>query len=119
MAKYIPDANLDNQLDDLEGTSIHVCSGQPADWSEIAGLMLAEQAISGSYVKANGDTSGRKTTCPAQSAVSITSSGTATHLAISNGSSELYCVTTVTSQALTSGGTVDIPAWDAEIGDPT
>ena len=119
MAKDIPDTILDLQLDQLEGTWTHVCSAQPADYAGIAAVTLAQQAIVGVYVKADGDVSGRKTTCPAQTAVPITADGTATHLAISDGASVLHCVTTTTSQVLTNGGTVDIPAWDAEIGDPT
>jgi len=33
--------------------------------------------------------------------------------------SVLYYVTTCTSQALTSGNTVNFPAWDIEIADPS
>jgi hypothetical protein len=118
--KLIPDATLDLQLDQLEGTNIHVCKEpQPTQWSEIAAVELASQAISGSYVKANGDVSGRKTTCPQQTDVLISADGDATSIVISNGSSTLICSTTCTTQTLTNGGTVTIPAWDAEIGDPT
>jgi hypothetical protein len=121
--KLIPDATLDLQLDQLEGTNIHVCEEpQPTTWAAIAAVELASQAIVGTYTKANGDTSGRKTTCPAQSGantLSITKSGDATSIVISDGSANLICSTTCTQQTLTSGGTVDVPAWDAEIGDPT
>jgi hypothetical protein len=117
--KLIPDAILDLQLDQLEGTNIHVCKEpQPTQFSEIAAVELASQAISGSYTKANGDVSGRKTTCPQQSDVLISADGDATSIVISK-SSVLLCSTTCTTQTLTSGGTVTIPAWDAEIGDPT
>ena len=120
MAKFVPDARLDLMLDQTEGTKIHVCSAQPTTYAEAeTTYSLAETTISGSYTAANGDTSGRKNTCPAQSGVSIASSGTATHVAVTNGTDTLYAVTTCTSQALTSGGTVDIPAWDQEVGDPT
>ena len=120
MAKLIPDTILDLQLDQIEGTTIHVCHDPaPTTYGEIAAVDMASQPIAGSYTKAPGDTSGRKTTCPIQTGVNITKTDTATHVAISDGAGILYCVTTVTSQPLTSGGTVDIPAWDAEIGDPT
>lgn len=117
MAKVIPDAIIDLMLAQAEGTNIHVCSAEPANYAGIAAVQLATASISGSYTKANGDTSGRKNTVPAQTAVSISVSGTATHVVISNGSSTMYLVTTCTSQALTSGGTVDIAAFDHEIAD--
>jgi hypothetical protein len=117
MAKSIPDAIIDLMLAQPEGTQIHVCSAEPANFAGIGAVQLAEAAISGSYVKANGDTSGRKNTLPAQTGVPIGSSGTATHVVISNNTDTMYLVTTSTSQGLTSGGTVDTNAFDHEIAD--
>lgn len=117
MAKSIPDAIIDLMLAEAEGTQIHVCSAEPANYAGISAVELADAAISGSYTKANGDTSGRKNTLPAQTGISIASSGTATHVVISNNTDTMYLVTTCTSQALTSGGTVDTNAFDHEIGD--
>ena len=121
MAKYLEDQELDGQLDVVSATAthIHVCSGQPTQYSEIAGLMLAEQALSGSIIKADGDVSGRKQTIPAQSAVPITNDGLASHVVLSDGVSNMLPVTTCTPQQLNAGGTVDIPAWDHEVRDPT
>lgn len=45
-------------------------------------------------------------------------SGTVTHVAICTASALLY-VTTCTSQAVTSGNTVNVGALDVEIADPT
>ena len=117
MAKLIPDAIIDLMLANAESTQIHICSGEPANYAGIAAVQLAEATISGSYTKANGDTSGRKNTLPAQTSIPITASGTATHVVVSNNSSTMYLVTTCTSQALTSGGTVDTNAFDHEIAD--
>jgi hypothetical protein len=72
----------------------------------------------GDFTKANGDTNGRKVTVAQKSAVPIDASGTATHVAICDGSNVLL-VTTCTSQALTSGGTVTIPTFKCETADPT
>ena len=119
MGKKLEDAIIDAMLDAAEGTHIAVTSAEPANYAAISGVTLAGQAISGSYTAANGDTSGRKNTCPAQTGVSITATGTATHVVTHNNSTTMYVVPTCTSQALTSGGTVDIPAWDHEIQDPT
>lgn len=123
MAKLVPDTNLDTMLDHLEGTNIHVCEDPaPTNWAGVAAVELAAQVIVGAYASADGDVSGRKTTCPAQSGANtldITKTGTATTIAITDGSSELFCTTTCTPQLLTISGTVDVPAWDAELGDPT
>jgi hypothetical protein len=52
--------------------------------------------------------------------VLIDTSGTAAYIALVDGTRLLY-VTTCTSQVLTANGsnTVNFPAWDVEIADPT
>lgn len=120
MAKFVHDDVLDLLLDGIAaGTRLVVCSGQPANFAGIAAVALADVVIdSGDFTKANGDTNGRKVTVGAQSAVPIDASGTATHISIDDGS-KLLAVTTCTSQALTSGGTVTVPAHDYEVSDPS
>ena len=123
MAKAIPDAVLDVLLDEIAtGTRIVVCSGQPANYAGIAAVALAEAALTpgagnGDFTIANGDVSGRKLTVAQQTGLDIDVSGDATHVSIDDGSS-LLAVTTCTTQTLTSGGTVTIPAWDIEVSDP-
>ena len=119
MAKAIPSAIKDLMLAACESTRIHICSAEPANYAGISAVQLAAATISGSYTKAAGAVSGRKNTLPAQTAISITASGTATHVVVSNNSSTMYLVTTCTSQALTSGGTVDTNAFAHELLDPT
>jgi hypothetical protein len=119
MAKSIPDPIIDLMLTQAESTQIVVTSSEPANYAAVAGVTLATAVISGSYTKANGDVSGRKNTLPAQTGISITSSGTATHVCVTNATDTLFLVTTSPSQALTSGGTVDTSAFDHEILDPT
>jgi hypothetical protein len=124
MAKFVPDATLDAYLAKLAtATRLCVLSGQPSVFGDIAALILASVAMTaglgnGDYTAANGDTSGRKVTVAQQAAMSITASGTANHISLDDGAA-LIAVTTCTSQALTSGGTVTSPAWDAELADPT
>jgi hypothetical protein len=120
MAKAVPDAILDAMLDAAEGTHIVITSAEPANYAGVSAVTLAgPAAISGSYTAAAGDVSGRKNTLPAQTGISIGTSGTATHVCVTNNTDTLYVVTTCTSQALTSGGTVDTPAFDHEIQDPS
>jgi hypothetical protein len=120
MAKLMTDGMIDGGLDAQAGcTKITVCAGQPTSYADIAARELASGVIGpGDFAKANGDTSGRKVTTAQQANLSITADGTADHVVEDDGVSE-YVVTTCTSQALTSGGTVTVPPWDREIADPT
>jgi hypothetical protein len=124
MAKATPDAVLDKPLDEIATATKQVlCSAQPTTYAEAnATYALADVVIDGSdFTKANGDTSGRKTTIAAQNGVLIDSSGTGTHVAlIRTADSTLLYVTTCTSQAVTANGanTVNMPAWKIEFADP-
>lgn len=123
MAKKVEDYFLDaylNKLDDC--TTLHVTSAEPANHAGIAAVSLASVAMTagagnGDYTIANGDVSGRKLTVVQQSSISITGSGTATHVVLTD-ATNIWC-TTCTSQALTAGGTVTVNAFDVEIADPT
>lgn len=122
MAKSIADTIIDAMLDLAEGDQVSVCSAQPTSYTEaITTYKLAIViGMTGQYTKAAGDTSGRKSTLAAQLAATIDATGTATHVAVTNlAGTALRRVTTCTSQALTSGGTVDIGAHKHEINDPT
>ncbi len=122
MVKKADDTFLDSALDDIatNGTVYHINTAEPATRAAAISDSLATEAlVGGDYTKANGDVSGRKTTIAQQAALSITTTGTATHVSIIDASARLIYVTTCTSQLLTSGGTVTIPAWDIEIRDPT
>ncbi len=122
MGKSATDAVLDGTLDIIAlGTILTVCNAEPTTYTEaVTTFKLADVVIdSGDFTKANGDTNGRKITVGQQATVPIDSSGTATHVAIATTSGTLLrVVTTCTSQALTSGGTVTVPAFDFEISDP-
>ena len=122
MAKSVNDSVLDGAFDILDQADIMTaCSAEPTTRTEaVTTYALADAAMTPNtdYTKANGDTSGRKVTVAAKSTITVDSSGTATHIALCDGSNLLY-VTTCTSQALTSGNTVNFPAWDVEILDPS
>jgi hypothetical protein len=124
MAKIVHDDVLDGAFDVLDQANLMIaCSAQPTTRTEaVTTYALADVAmtVNTDYTKANGDVSGRKVTVAAKSSVLIDTSGTATHIALVDGTRLLY-VTTCTSQALTANGanTVNFPAWDIEIADPT
>lgn len=126
MAKWSNDAGLDAALAWFaDCDELNVCSAQPTTYAEAtATYSLADVAVTpgtggGDFTIANGDTSGRKLTVAAQTAVPVNASGTATHIALTkSGDTTLRYVTTCTSQALTSGNTLNTPAWDIELADP-
>lgn len=122
MAKQTADSVLDAALDNLSGRTspvLHVCSGTPTDRASVIANSLASEAmLAGDFTKADAGGGGRQTTVAAQSGVSVTSSGTATHVAYIDGT-ELAIQTTCASTALTSGGTVDIGSFVITFGDPT
>lgn len=123
MGKAAPDATIDSMFDYVDQSNIqHVCSAEPANYAGIAAVSLASVALTPDtdFTKANGDVSGRKVTIAAKSGVSIGTSGSATHVVIARTTdSTLRYVTTCTTQSLTSGNTVNIPAWKIEVADPT
>jgi hypothetical protein len=124
MAKTVHDDVLDGAFAVLDQANLMIaCSAQPTSRTEaVTTYALADVAmtVNTDYTKANGDVSGRKVTVAAKSTVLIDTSGTATHVALVDGTRLLY-VTTCSSQALTANAsnTVNFPAWDIEIADPT
>lgn len=123
MAKFAPDATIDAMFDYVDQSDImHVCTGQPANYAGIAAVSLADVAMTPDtdFTKSDGDVSGRKVRVAAKSAIPVDASGTATHVVLARAAdSTLRYVTTCTSQALTAGNTVNVPAWDVEVLDPT
>lgn len=123
MGKVAPDATIDSYFDYIDQCNImHVCSAEPANYAGIAAVSLADVALTPDtdFTKANGDTNGRKVTIAAKTGVTVDNSGTATHVVLARTTdSTMRYVTTCTSQALTAGNTVNFPAWDIEVADPT
>lgn len=121
MGKSINTDVLDAALDELaNGNQITVCSQEPTSRTEaISTYALASTSLSGGdFTKAAGDTSGRKVTVSEKAGINVDDSGTATHIAIVDGS-RLLLVTTCISQALTEDNEVTIPAFKYEIRDPS
>lgn len=119
MADPVPDAQLDKMATSINQT---ICSAEPANYAGIAAVTLAASVLTagdgnGDYTIANGDASGRKLTVAQQTGVSITADGDATHVVYDDGSTLLFG-TTCTTQTLTNGGTLTVPAHDFEIADP-
>ena len=119
--KFVPDDVIDVLLDEVAtSTRMDVVDdvGTPTDLSGTLANVAMVAGDGNDYTIAAGDTSGRKVTMAAKAGVSITGTGTALHVVLSL-AAVIKDITTCTSQVLTSGGTVDFPAWDHEVLDPT
>lgn len=128
MAKAVHDDVLDALLAYIADNCkrVTVCSTQPTTYTEgnatnkLADVDTTEGAGNGDFTIANGDTSGRKLTLAQQADIPIDTSGSAAHIAFLDvDNSKLLAVTTCTTQSLTAGGSVTIPAFDLEVADPT
>ncbi len=130
MGKFISDNVTDAALKYIadNGDKIAVCSTEPATYAQLSSAyMLALHAMdvgdgNGDYTVADGDVSGRKLTMTAQSAITITNTDTAQHVAIGKSAAitDVLLVATLTSsQALTATNTVTIPAFKYTLPDPT
>jgi len=123
MAKSATDAVLDSLLDVVAtATSLSVCATAPTTRTEaVTTNMLATVTVtptdgSGDFTIAN-DTSGRKVTITEQAAIEVINTGSADHIALTD-DSNLLVVTTCTTQGLTDGNTVTVPAWKINVPDP-
>lgn len=120
MAKSVHDDVLDGALSVIRtnATTYHICSAEPTSRATAISLSLGNAAVTSTdFTLAAGDVSGRKVTV-AQKTGTVSANGTATHAAIIDGT-RLLLVTTVTSQSLTTGNPLTLPAFDYELRDPT
>lgn len=127
MGKVIPNAVFDAALDNIadNANELCVCSQEPASYTEAhATYKLASVAMTvgdgnGDYTIQEGQTSGRRITVAEQANISISASGDATHVVLTDTVNQLIKqVTTCSTQALTAGGTVTVPSYNWELRDP-
>lgn len=129
MAKAAPNSYYDSGslAQAALADEMYVCSDQPTDYNDIANVDLVGPIAltpgdgNGDFTIGAGDVSGRKVTVAAQNGASVIASGTATHVVLATGGATdlLRYITTNTSQAVTSGNTANVGAWDIEIESPT
>lgn len=119
IADYVYDAALAKF--DTEANRIDICSSEPTTYSAATSTASLGNAT-GISIGAPADRTGggRKVTVSAISNGSVTASGTATHYAIVDTvNSRLLATGSLTaSQAVTSGNTFTLTAFDIGIPDP-
>jgi hypothetical protein len=122
---FIADTVFDTGLAVIQsgGTRIDITSAEASSYANVASVTLGNKTGLTTGAPANGTVSGRKVTVPAITSGapgSVTGTGTATHWALTNGSSTLYATGALTaSQSVTSGNTFTLDAVDIGITDAT
>lgn len=128
MAALLPDATIDAFLDYIADNAdrVDVCSTGPTTYTQatstytLGNTTLTLGDGNGDWTITNGDTSGRKITLAQQTGITATGTGSAQHIAFTNGTDTLIAVATCTSQSVTSGNTITINSFDVlEIADPS
>lgn len=120
MAKFLTNTALDQRLDyTATATAMHLCQGQPTQFSDIAGLTRAVVVMAGGdFTKANGPVDGRQLTVAAKNDVPVTANGNGDHVALVS-ATELLEVFTCDLVAVTTSDTVNFPAFNTRTRQPT
>lgn len=121
MAKKVSDAVLDVALNHVKNnvTAMILTDAEPADRAAALAGALANITMAGTDITlANGDASGRKFTVASKTGESVSASGTYNHMCLISSSDLLVVSTATASKSLNNGDTVDVLAWDFELGDP-
>jgi hypothetical protein len=101
------------------GTSISLCTSEPANYAAIAAAQLAVAPVTVG-APANGGTSGRSVTVPAISNDDADTTGTATHVALHNGAGLLVATVALSAPiSVDAAGTYSLAAWAINIPDAT
>ena len=116
---FINDLVFDNGLGyaDTNGTKLDICSAEPANFAGIAAVTLGNDTVNTGAPEA-GAVDGRRVIVPAITAGSVTATGTASHWALSDGTTNLIASGSLSStQAVTSGNTFTLDAISITIRD--
>lgn len=120
---FLNDRVLDNGLTilDTEANRLDICSAEPTTYAEATSTYTLGNKTSLSVgAPADRSPSGRKVTVAAITDGTVSGTGTATHVAVVDTvNSRLLAVQALSaSQAVTSGNTFTLPAFDIGIPDP-
>ena len=118
---YMNDEIFDQGLDyaDTNGTRIDICSQEPTTYAEATSTYtLGNKTGLNTGATEAGATDGRRVIVPAITDGSVSGTGTASHWALTDGTSILVATGALTSsQAVTSGNTFTLDAISLTIRD--
>jgi hypothetical protein len=120
MAAFIHDDAFDAALGELnDATVLHILSQAVTAYGDVATYTLGNKSTPTFGAITNGDVSGRKLPVNAVSGGTVTDTGTASHVALVDGSRLLVCQALSSTQGVTDGNTFSLSAFDIEFPDPT
>ena len=101
--------------------NLYICSQQPTTFLEASSTYALGSKASPSFTGPADDTSGRKLTVDAISDGSVSATGTAAWVALTDDSGSILLVAQAlsASQAVTNGNTFTLTAFDINLQDPT
>ena len=120
---FIIDTAFDSGLSylDTNGTRIDICSSEPTTYGQATtagAVSLGNKTGLNTGAPQDGATNGRRVIVPAITDGSVTTNGTATHWALTDGASVLLATGTLSSsQAVTSGNTFTLDAISITFAD--
>ena len=117
---FINDEVFDQGLDyaDTNGTRLDITSAEATTYAEATSTLTLGNDTVNTGATTNGATDGRRVIIPAITSGSVTGTGTATHWALTDGSSVLIATGYLSSsQAVTSGNTFTLDAVSITIRD--
>lgn len=118
---FINDEIFDQGLDyaDTNGTRIDICSSEPATYAAATSTVsLGNKTGLNTGATQDGATDGRRVIVPAITDGTVSGTGTATHWALTDGTSVLLATGALSaSQAVTSGNTFTLDAISITIRD--
>ncbi len=119
MSKSVPTAVMDKILDEIATSTLMTVVDDVGTPTDLTGALADAVMAGGDFTKAEGDAGAgsRKVTMTAKSGQEVDAEGTPTHVVLSL-SGTIKLITTCTGPDLTTGSTVDFPAWKYEIGVP-
>lgn len=119
---FLNDRVLDLGLNvlDTEVDKLHICDSEPATFAEVGTKTLGDKATPSVGAPAARSPSGRKVTVAAITDGAVSGTGTASHYAlVDEGNSRLLAAGALASpQAVTSGNTFTLGAFDIGIPGP-
>lgn len=119
---FLNDEAFDQGLDWItaNGDRIDICSAEPTTYAEATSTFSLGNSAVVIGAAQNGASSGRRVVVPAISGGSVSASGTATHIAITDGTGTLIATQALaSSQAVTSGNLFNLTSFSITYPDPT
>jgi len=116
---YLNPEALDGGLDwvDTNGTTLHICSSEPANFGAVSSASLGSASVN--VPAPSAATGGRKVTVPAVTGGTVSTNGTASHWAITDGTSVLVATGSLSaSKAVTTDSGFNTTAFDITYNNP-